>query len=594
MMRALPSSVSLLCGIALCSSLLVAFGTACTKKAVNNGDAGASEPGERSGAAKPVEERIAKAASPKSFAIAYTASVQGYVTPCGCTAEPLGGVARLSALLDELDVAYDERVLFLDAGDLLFEKADDNLPADKCQAEARIDLLLSTYARKGLVATVRGPLDDVRGASFRDERLAKYGIVTLGVPDAGRPLQAGAKHETGILQDMNGIKVGITGVTLPEGEGALDSHRAALASEALRLREAGASIVVVLAQATRPAARRLTADLSAIDVVILGRRPGELPSAPERLGAKGPLLVAAGMQAQHLGILEFHLENRVAGQPLTLDERVAAAERRARLLDVRIEQYEAQIAELKPGPRKEFLQKRVDRAKGERADVLAGARTAAPPQEAYVRVQALPLPRGSTEERRAAEELAAYEKEIPTLVASCEAGIVCEKPAPGAPVYVGANSCQGCHAQAFAFWREQKVESEGKDKDGNVTLRTLSHASAWQTLVADKKDKDRTCIGCHSVGFNEPGGYCRSSDVGDFKGVQCESCHGPGSLHVQSGGAPQHINRVVKESTCRGCHQVPHIPTTESFVYEDKLKWILGPGHGEERLRGSPASSSAP
>ena len=577
--------------MALFGGLLIALGAACPRKTKTTTDGDAAIVGVSKAKNTSAAQRIAKAANPKSFVIAYTASVQGYVTPCGCTADPLGGVARLSALLDELRAAYDERVLFLDAGDLLFEKMDDNLPADSCQAEARIDLLLSTYARKGLVATVRGPLDDVRGAAFRDERLAKYDILTLGVPDAGRPLVANAKHKPGIVRDLNGIKVGITGVTVTENEGKVDAQRVALAAEAKRLREAGAAVVILLAQTTRPMARKLSADLSGIDVVILGRRPGEQPSAPERLGEGGPLLVAAGMQAQHLGMLEFVLDNHRAGQALQLDDRVAAAERRARLLDVRIEQYAEQIRELAPGPRKQFLEKRVEKAKNERAAVLAGAQHAPPPQGAYVRVQALPLPRGSAEESRAAQELAAYEKRIPTLVASCEAEIVCEEPAPDAPVYVGAASCRGCHTKAYDFWSAQKVESEGKDKEGKMVKRTLSHASAWQTLVDEKKDKDRTCIGCHSVGFKIPGGYCRSSDVGDFKGVQCESCHGPGSLHVQSGGASEHISKVVQETTCRGCHQVPHIPTTESFVYEDKLKWILGPGHGEARLRGIQTSS---
>lgn len=579
------SSSSLLCRVSVLGGLVIALGAACPKKTTNTveGPQPVNTALEKPTAQNLPEVRIQPPSGTQHLAIAYTASVQGYVTPCGCTADPLGGVARLSALLDELRSAYQGRVLFLDAGDLLFEKLDDHLPADRCQAEARIDLLLSTYARKGLAATVLGPLDDVRGAAFRDERMAKYGITTVGVPDAGRRLVANAVHQAGMLRSVGDIKVGITGVSLRSADAPLVSFQAALAQEAKRLRGAGAAVVIVLAQASRPVARQLAANLDDVDVVILGREPGEQPSPPERLGERGPLLVAAGMQAQHLGILEFHLDGRETGQTLQVDDRVAAAERRAHLLDVRMEQYEKQIADIEAGPRRQFLEKRLAKVRAERSDVLASAAQLPPPGGPYVRVQAIPLPRGVAEETHAARELAAYEGSIPALVASCEAGISCAEPAAGAAIFVGATSCQGCHAKAFDFWQSQHVISEGKDKEGNVVPRTLSHANAWQTLVEQGKDKDRSCIGCHSVGFNQVGGYCRSSEVGERKGVQCESCHGPGSLHVQSGGDPQQIRKEVPESTCRQCHQVPHIPTTESFVYEDKLKWILGPGHGEER-----------
>jgi hypothetical protein len=82
----------------------------------------------------------------------------------------------------------------------------------------------------------------------------------------------------------------------------------------------------------------------------------------------------------------------------------------------------------------------------------------------------------------------------------------------------------------------------------------------------------------------KPGGYCKVKDVKPFENVQCENCHGPGSLHAQTGDKKK-IQRTVPESTCRSCHHVPHIPTEASFVYKDKLKIILGPGHGESLLR---------
>jgi hypothetical protein len=39
---------------------------------------------------------------------------------------------------------------------------------------------------------------------------------------------------------------------------------------------------------------------------------------------------------------------------------------------------------------------------------------------------------------------------------------------------------------------------------------------------------------------------------------------------------------MVAEATCRQCHQGSHDP---NFNYRQKLKLILGKGHGEKRLK---------
>ena len=141
------------------------------------GPATATAPSEQPAAVAP--SPFAPAPAGARAVVLYTASVQGYVEPCGCTAEPLGGVARFRAAVEDAHAAYGDRVVVLDAGDLLFEKPDDNRAADLCQAQARLDLLLDSTKQSGLVATVLGPLDDVRGAAFRDVRLASRGIPTV-------------------------------------------------------------------------------------------------------------------------------------------------------------------------------------------------------------------------------------------------------------------------------------------------------------------------------------------------------------------------------------------------------------------------------
>jgi hypothetical protein len=195
--------------------------------------------------------------------------------------------------------------------------------------------------------------------------------------------------------------------------------------------------------------------------------------------------------------------------------------------------------------------------------------------------RAIALTRGMREEAQAAAALAAYQAAVPSLVARCEANATCPEPKTGQATYVGAAACKTCHAAAWTFWQEQRVMRPAKDKDGKPYERPVGHARAWQTLVDDKRDTDRTCVGCHSVGFDAVGGACKTSDIvaRGLDGVQCESCHGAGSLHV--GAADKRsIARAPTEAQCRACHQVPHIESTASFVFEASLKMITGAGHG--------------
>ena len=61
-----------------------------------------------------------------------------------------------------------------------------------------------------------------------------------------------------------------------------------------------------------------------------------------------------------------------------------------------------------------------------------------------------------------------------------------------------------CHKTEHKSWLETK------------------HAKAYETLKPEDRKKD-SCIVCHITGFG----------VADtvFEGVQCEACHGPGSLY---------------------------------------------------------------
>ncbi len=510
------------------------------------------------------------APSSSGILLVYTASVQGYVEPCGCSGDPLGGIARFKAVLDDARRAYGDRVVVVDAGDLLFEKATDNAPVDRCQAEARTALLVSTYARAGVVATTRGPLDDVRGAAFRDALLQKHKLVSL-------------EHGQHLVVERGGKQLTLIGVAADDSDAVVNAG----------LQKAPpADAVIVLAQMGHKEALTRARGWKGVDVVVVGRAP-EAPLAPQRAGHA--IVVSAGWQAQYAGLVELHLDARIPGTPLALDDRKATAEARKKLLDVRISELDKLLVSLAPSgspsgalsveqsAQRAFQQQRRDAFAKERQALDAVEATAI--KGPHVVVNALPLKRGMAEEQQAAGDLAFYERKIPELVSRCEQNVTCPEPPPGVATFVGMATCAGCHAEAEETWRKALVDVEQTAKDGSKSVHPAGHSKAWQTLVDAGRDKDRSCVGCHSAGFAQQGGACTTTVLVErqLTGVQCESCHGAGSLHVQGGGDKTKIKRVVDEATCRGCHVPPHIPSFDSFIYQARLPSILGPGHQRKR-----------
>jgi hypothetical protein len=85
--------------------------------------------------------------------------------------------------------------------------------------------------------------------------------------------------------------------------------------------------------------------------------------------------------------------------------------------------------------------------------------------------------------------------------------------------FVGDKQCAECH----------KAEMAAYAKSG--------HSHAYDALAKIAKNPvgrqfDGECIICHTVGYEYQTGYLNEKTTAHLKNVQCENCHGPGSLHV--------------------------------------------------------------
>jgi Cytochrome c554 and c-prime len=152
------------------------------------------------------------------------------------------------------------------------------------------------------------------------------------------------------------------------------------------------------------------------------------------------------------------------------------------------------------------------------------------------------------------------------------------------PVYVGAKKCRGCHLKQFQTWETTKMAKSFE------LLRTGVAAGAKTKAGLDpKKDytHDEKCLGCHTTGYGKPGGFVSAEKTPELVGVQCESCHGPGSEYLKEGAMTlknKEYKRaelvslglvLINAETCTSlCHNTksPFVGKDYVFNYEQRRK----------------------
>jgi len=123
--------------------------------------------------------------------------------------------------------------------------------------------------------------------------------------------------------------------------------------------------------------------------------------------------------------------------------------------------------------------------------------------------------------------------------------------APAEPTYVGSERCAGCHDQAFAVWAKS------------------GHARAMQTLVSNQQDFNPKCLPCHTIGYQKKSGYVDPKSTPTLVNVGCESCHGPGSRHLEQ--MDKGFGRT-DTGACVSCHTRENSPDFVPAEYIPRIR----------------------
>ena len=140
-----------------------------------------------------------------------------------------------------------------------------------------------------------------------------------------------------------------------------------------------------------------------------------------------------------------------------------------------------------------------------------------------------------------------------------------------ASTYVGVGTCSLCHSGGPAQpW--SMVDQWSKTPHATFFKNAISGVSGYISGVA--------CMGCHTVGYDPNttvgnGGFFdlatqfnwtypktmqpsnwdnMPAALKNVSNIQCENCHGPGSMHVNSGGDPRLISATNGRGVCSQCH----------------------------------------
>ena len=119
------------------------------------------------------------------------------------------------------------------------------------------------------------------------------------------------------------------------------------------------------------------------------------------------------------------------------------------------------------------------------------------------------------------------------------------------PKYVGSESCKECHASEYDSFKQFNKK-----------------AHSFQSIARLKKGLEETelkkCFECHTTGYGKEGGFRSEQETPQLKDAGCEVCHGPGSVHSETGD-PKDIRGKLTAKDCESCHSAERV---DSFKYK--------------------------
>jgi len=472
--------------------------------------------------------------SPSSFSIVLTTQVKGSLEPCGCTSHPLGGLSKFAFFVEQKK--KQGPVLLLNNGDFLFEKEilhTDEIP----QQQQKANILANTYQSLGVFAQLPGAIDRAQNHQTFFKTLKNPWLLN---------------HADTKLAFNFSIPIAVIAVTQAQ-----DQDRIKARIQALKQQHASL-FVIALSLLNWEQNQAFFGSIPDLQLIV---SKGDIqPHTPIKIA--NAWMLDAGEQGQYAVNLDVFIKNQ--DLKFELDDQ-GEQERNATLRLIKA--LEQEIAQLeKQDPKNTNTISLKQHVLEQYKQSLQTFKIKKEPTGNYLNYHLIPFSKQDKESQNINQSMREYNRMLCQLASLFENTKDCQT-TPIDTRYLGSSSCQNCHPKAYETWQKTK------------------HAHAFNTLQQKEKQCDLSCIGCHSIGFKKPGGFCSVSQVGTLKDVGCESCHGPGEVHLnvlknKSKDDLLFIRRPQVQ-VCQQCHTKEH---SDLFNFNHYLPRILGPGHEQKQV----------
>jgi hypothetical protein len=181
-----------------------------------------------------------------------------------------------------------------------------------------------------------------------------------------------------------------------------------------------------------------------------------------------------------------------------------------------------------------------------------------------------------------------------------------------AATYLGISACTECHSNGAPGSAFSTVNSWSTTAHSQIFTNSINGKGAIVNGVPYPYTSE--CWGCHTVGYDshdalhDNGFFDLMTQLGwvaptvlqagnfaampaalqNVSNVQCENCHGPGSVHVGQGGNPFLVTRSFTSGVCGQCHaEFPnHVKTAEWDNSAHAVTTRIPSGAGQEACVG--------
>ncbi|MDQ7032330.1 MAG: cytochrome c family protein [Desulfonauticus sp.] len=111
--------------------------------------------------------------------------------------------------------------------------------------------------------------------------------------------------------------------------------------------------------------------------------------------------------------------------------------------------------------------------------------------------------------------------------------------------YVGSKKCGECHETEYKNFITYSKKAKSYEHIKKM----------FPKLTPAEKEQ---CFRCHTTAYKR-GGFISYAKTPHLSDVGCETCHGPGRKHVESGGDPEFIRLKPSLKQCAKCHNTERV-----------------------------------